>query len=233
MKKIIAANFKSNLSIQEIKQYFKTLDSSFNPSKDIEAIIFPPAFALGLEAINFSLGAQNAYGAKNGAFTGELTLDGLASLGINCVMLGHSERRAMGEDQKLLTDKFNFYKDAGFKIVYCIGEDLNTRQKGQVSIESMLSCQLDGISLDYDGLIIAYEPIWAIGSGVSAEASDIESIHHFLRQKTNLALLYGGSVNDSNLKEILNIPNVNGALIGSAALKVENFLKMLEIAKEA
>ncbi len=233
MKKIIAANFKSNLSIQEIKQYFETLDSNFISSKDVEAIIFPPAFALGLEAANFSLGAQNAYGAQNGAFTGELTLDGLASLGINCVMLGHSERRAMGEDQELLAQKFSFYQNAGFRIVYCVGEDLKTRQKGQVSIESMLASQLDGISLDYDGLIIAYEPIWAIGSGVSAEVSDIKPIHEFLRQKTSLPLLYGGSVKDSNLKEILNIPNVNGALIGSAALKVENFLKMLEIAKEA
>lgn len=232
MKRIIAANFKSNLTLQEIQTYFQTLNSHFNPTQNLEIIVFPPAFALHLEAKNFTLGTQNAYGARNGAFTGELTLDGLSSLDIQCVMIGHSERRSLGEDQSFLAQKFDFYKNAGFKIVYCIGEDLCARQKGKESIESTLNSQLENIDLDYPNLILAYEPIWAIGSGISAESKDIESVHKFLSTYTKTPLLYGGSVNENNLEEILSIPHVNGALIGSRALKIEHFLQMLEIAEE-
>ncbi len=228
MAKILAANLKSNLTFPQIESYFNTLDAALeNPGKKENIFVFPPSFALSLGARFFTLGAQNAYGAKSGAYTGEITQEGLESHQIKTNMLGHSERRGLGESQDFIAQKFRFYKQAGFKIIYCIGESLQVRQSGQRAIEEFLDSELLGIDLDYTHLIVAYEPIWAIGTGISAKIEDIEPIFSFLRAKMQADLLYGGSVNENNLAEILAIKNASGVLIGSAALRVESFLKMI------
>ena len=178
------------------------------------------------------IGAQNAYPAQNGAYTGEIGLEQLNEFNIKRVLIGHSERRhILNESQEFIAKKFDFYKNEGFEIFYCIGEPLEVRKKGLDEVVKYLKSQLIGIDLDYDKLIIAYEPVWAIGTGVSASNEEIKETHAEIRKFTKRPLLYGGSVKLHNIKEILNIPNVDGVLVGSASLDVEVFKKMIEIAK--
>lgn len=229
---ILAANFKSNLVLSDIREYFETLDSYLfeKPKEDI--YIFPSNFALQEKIKNFSIGVQNAYCALNGAFTGEITLEALRDFGIKNILIGHSERRNIfGENQKMCAKKFDFFAKEGFNIFYCIGESLEIRQQGQEAIEKFLSTQFEGIDLEYANLVVAYEPVWAIGTGVSAKIEEIKQTHNFLKSKVDRPLLYGGSVQLQNIKEILGIDEVDGVLVGSAALDVSNFIKMIEIAR--
>ena len=231
MKKIIAANFKSNLTYGEIQNYFNILDSNLKiPQENI--FIFPPALALQIPVKNFIKGTQNAYPQNNGAFTGEITLEMLQDIAIKTILIGHSERRfLLAETQEFCKEKFQFFKKAGFKILYCIGEGLEIREKGKSFIEDFLQSQLNGIDLDYPDLIIAYEPIWAIGTGVSASLEDISEVHSFLRSKTDKPLLYGGSVNEKNIADILGLDLVDGVLIGSASLDIQNFIHMIKLSQ--
>lgn len=227
---IIAANFKSNLTLPKIKNYFCALDSFVKPDDDV--YVFPPFFGIQEKAKNFHIGVQNAYCEFNGAFSGEITLESLNDFGIENILIGHSERRNIfGENQELCARKFDFFAKNRFKIFYCIGESLETRKKGKSAIEDFLLSQFDRIDRDYERLIVAYEPIWAIGTGVSAKIEEIEETHNFLRTLTKRPLLYGGSVQLQNISDILKIKNVDGALIGSASLDVENFKKMIEVAR--
>ncbi|WP_143408679.1 triose-phosphate isomerase, partial [Helicobacter pylori] len=129
------------------------------------------------------------------------------------------------ESPSFLKEKFDFFKDKNFKIIYCIGEELTTREKGLVAVKEFLSEQLENIDLNYSNLIVAYEPVWAIGTKKSAFLEDIYLTHGFLKQILNqkTPLLYGGSVNAQNAKEILGIDSVDGLLIGSASWELENF----------
>ncbi len=181
---------------------------------------------------HFHIGAQNAYFAQNGGFTGEIGLSQLQEFNINRLIIGHSERRTLfGENQDFINKKFRFYAEAGFEIYYCIGEPLSMRQKGKNALKDFLGTQLDGIDITYPKLIIAYEPIWAIGTGESATLEQIESTHSMLATFTSAPLLYGGSVNPTNAREILCTPYVNGVLVGSASLNIQSFTDIIRASK--
>jgi triosephosphate isomerase len=190
--------------------------------------LFPPATALNSYEGDFTVGAQNAYPAQNGAYTGEIGVEQLEEFGIKTILIGHSERREhLRESQEIVAQKFTFFKEQGFEIIYCIGEPLEIREKGDEAVIEYLLAQFDGIDISYKDLIVAYEPIWAIGTGRSATVEEITSTHTSLKQTVQKPLLYGGSVKPGNIKEITGIRGVDGVLVGSASLDAENFATMI------
>ncbi len=229
---LIAANFKTNKTRRQTAEYYRAVSSYIDENSiSSEAMIFPPATALDSFEGDISVGAQNAYAVENGAFTGEIGLDQLDEFGIKTILIGHSERRhILGESQELIVQKFNYFKEQGFTIVYCIGEPLEVREEGSEALMNYLDDQLEGIDLDYKDLVIAYEPVWAIGTGLTPSADEVELIHTALRQKIESPILYGGSVKTANAEELLALDNVDGALIGSGALNVDDYCTILSIA---
>jgi len=228
---IIAANFKTNHTRLSTKKYLDELISVKNSNQQIR--VFPPSTALMECEIsdNIKIGAQNAYPVKSGSFTGEIGLEQLGEFNINTILIGHSERREkLNESQEFIAKKFEFFKNEGFEIVYCIGEPWEIREKGLEAVIEYLKDEIENIDLDYDRLIVAYEPIWAIGTGVSATIEQITETHDKLREIIKAPLLYGGSVKSETLKDILTCKNVDGVLVGTASWKVEEFLKMINIA---
>ena len=231
---IIAANLKTNLTRKQTSAYIYSLEKylSDRQSKE-EVLVFPAMSSLDAHHGKVVVGVQNAYATKNGAFTGEIGLEQIEEFGIKTILIGHSERRhVLGETQEQLVQKFNFYKDLGFKIVYCVGEPLEKREAGKSEMMAYISSQYEGIDTNYENLIIAYEPVWAIGTGLTPTLEDIEQIHADLKEKSPAPLLYGGSVKVSNAKEVLAVKNVDGILVGSAALKVDDFCQMIEFASD-
>ncbi len=225
---IYAANLKCNHTRASFANYADELNAFLRTHKtDDEIIVFPPSVAFVAGEQGFVQGAQNFYPHINGAFTGEIGKEHLDEFGIECVLLGHSERRILlGENEKLIKAKFNFAKTHGYKVIFCVGE--NSKVKSEGKTKEFLRVQLESVDLEYDKLIIAYEPIYSIGTGISADSNDIAEILAFLREQTSARLLYGGSVNESNIKEILALPHCSGVLIGSAALKAQNFIKLIK-----
>jgi triosephosphate isomerase len=234
--KIIAANFKTNHTRKSTNIFVNNINTFLedeNISNDV--YIFPPATALDNFDIksNLIVGAQNAYCVKNGSFTGEIGTEQLEEFDIKTILIGHSERRhVLGESQKEIALKYNYYKALGYRIVYCVGEPLEVKQSGLTETLGYIWEQFDGIDLDYDNLVLAYEPVWAIGTGVVAEIEDIRTIHKKIKKKIQKPLLYGGSVKPANLSDILDIPNVDGALIGTASWIEEDFKTMIKISKD-
>ena len=231
---IIAANLKTNLTRLQTTEYINEIEN-FLKTKNInqEVLVFPAASSLNPHSGNVIVGAQNAYAVENGAFTGEIGLDHLDEFGIKTILIGHSERRhILGETQELTVQKFNFYKEQGFKIVYCIGESLQIREEGNKVMMNYLNSQLDGIDLEYEKLIVAYEPVWAIGTGVTPTLEDITTVHKELKEGFKAPLLYGGSVKVTNSAEVLALDGVDGVLVGSAALYAEHFCTMIEYAQK-
>lgn len=231
---LIAANFKTNLTRRQTAEYYRAATEYISENSIVsKAMIFPPATALDNFDGPIKVGAQNAYAVENGAFTGEIGLDQLDEFGIKTILIGHSERRhVLGESQELLIEKFNYFKEHDFTIVYCIGEPLEVREEGNEALMEYLDDQLEGIDLKYNKLIIAYEPVWAIGSGLTPSEHEVELIHTALRQKIKSPILYGGSVKTNNAKALLALDNVDGALIGSGALAVDDYCTILSIADE-
>ena len=227
---IIAANLKTNLTRKETKEYLHTLESFVQKSDSKnEVLVFPAMSSLDVHEGVVQVGAQNAYATKDGAFTGEIGLVHVEEFGIKTILIGHSERRhILGETQEALVKKFNFYKELGFQIVYCIGEPLEKRKAGKAEMMEYITSQYEGIDTEYENLIIAYEPVWAIGTGLTPSLKDIEEIHTALKDKSKAPLLYGGSVKKETAKEIMALENVEGVLVGSGALKVEDFIEMIE-----
>ncbi len=224
---IIASNFKTNHTRAYTKNYLSKLDS-LNENK-IKLAVFPPATALFEHEL---VGAQNIYPSFSGSFTGEIGLQQLNEFNIRKILIGHSERREIfKESQEFIDKKFQFCKENNFEIYYCIGESLEIRKEGIESTIQFLKSQLMNIDLDYEKLIIAYEPIWAIGTGVSASLKEIEEIHNSLKTFIKAPILYGGSVKLENIKEILSLKNVDGALIGTASWDIDNFLKIIDEVK--
>lgn len=229
--KIIASNFKTNHTRKSTQAFCEALEGFLEQRNFPDKIaVFPPSTALLEDSFKgFQIGAQNAYFAQNGSFTGEIGLEQLEEFQIQTLLIGHSERREiLGESQAMCAEKFAFFKQQNFEIFYCVGESLEIKKQGLQSTLDFLNSQLSGIDLNYPKLILAYEPIWAIGTGVSASLEEIATIHAHLKQKLGkIPLLYGGSVKPNNVKEILEIKGVDGVLIGSASWEISSFLEIL------
>jgi triosephosphate isomerase len=226
---IFAANFKTNHTRASTEKYIESLKEKLLAKKPEDKVyIFPPATALNSYEGDFTVGAQNAYPTQNGAYTGEIGIEQLEEFGIKTILIGHSERREhLGESQEIIAQKFAFFKEQGYEILYCIGEPLEIREEGNEAVMEYLLAQFDGIDISYKDLIIAYEPIWAIGTGRSATVEEIASTHESLKKTVQKPLLYGGSVKPANIKEITDIRGVDGVLVGSASLDAESFSKMI------
>lgn len=230
---IIAGNFKTNHTRATTKEYIENLNRFLETEKiEDEVAIFPQLTALDRFDGKTLVGAQNAYPTTSGSFTGEAGVEQLSEFGVKTILLGHSERRhILKESNELIVDKFNFFKENGFRIYYCIGEPLEVREKGLDATLQYMEEQLKGIDLSYENVVVAYEPVWAIGTGVSATIEDIKSTCKALQDRCKKPILYGGSVKASNVKEIFELSEVDGVLIGTASWKLEDFKKILTIAK--
>jgi len=236
MKKIVASNFKATHTRKSTKEFIVDVDSYLKMNNiENNVFIFPPATAFDNFEVteNLTIGAQNGYPTKSGSFTGELGTIHFDEFGIKTILIGHSERRhILGESQKDIVIKYNYYKAMGYKIIYCFGEPLAVKECGLTETLGYIWEQFDGIDFNYDNLILAYEPVWAIGTGKSATTEDIAIIHKKIKKKINKPLLYGGSVKVCTLQDILEVPNVDGVLVGTASWDVDDFKKMIYIASK-
>ncbi|MCT7911075.1 triose-phosphate isomerase [Arcobacter lacus] len=233
---IIASNFKTNHTRKSTALFVNEVNNFLEKNKiSNEVYIFPTSTSLDyFETVpNLMIGVQNAYPTTSGSFTGEIGTFQLNEFEIKTILIGHSERRhILGETQETITKKYEFYKNLGYKIIYCIGEPLEIKKQGIEKTLEYIYEQFIGIDVNYSNLILAYEPVWAIGTGVTATIDDIKNVHNAIKQKINKPLLYGGSVKIENVREICQIENVDGALIGTASWKVEDFIEILENTKD-
>ena len=240
-QKIAAGNWKMNGTQANLAEIQTIAESA----QDIHslAIICPPAHLLHSAASlpgPLAIGGQNCHHAPSGAFTGDISAEQLADCGASYVILGHSERReGYGESDSLVRDKARAALNSGLTPIICLGESQEQRVGGR-AIEVVLA-QLTGSLPDDAEVIIAYEPIWAIGTGLVPNVAEIAEVHDALRAQLHaifakgqdISILYGGSVKPSNAQEIFAITNVNGALVGGASLKAEDFLPIMRSLAES
>ncbi|TLT08692.1 triose-phosphate isomerase [Aliarcobacter thereius] len=233
---IIASNFKTNHTRKSTKEFIEKTNS-FIKENNIknEVLIFPTSSSLDSFSCerNLNIGIQNAFPTMKGSYTGEIGLEQIEEFGLKTILIGHSERREIFKEfQEDISKKFNFYKNQGFKIIYCIGEPLEIKNQGLDKTLEYLFAQFEGIDTNYEKLILAYEPIWAIGTGVTATIEDIKNIHEAIKSKIDKALLYGGSVKLENIEDICSLKSVDGALIGTASWNIDDFIQILEKTKD-
>ncbi len=226
---IYAGNFKTNHTRSSTIDYIKELNFGLKDKKAEDKVyIFPPLTAIDFYRGDFTIGVQNAYPIESGAVTGEIGVEQLEEFNIKTILIGHSERRELlNETQEFISKKFNFFKERNFEIIYCIGEPLDVREKGQEAVIEYLKQQFIGIDIDYSNFMVAYEPIWAIGTGRSATVEEIRTTHNELKKIVDRPILYGGSVKEANIAEISSINGVDGVLVGGASLDADSFLKLI------
>jgi len=232
---IIAANFKTNHTRKSTREFVYRVDEYAKKiGSSVEARIYPVATALDNFEIDehIKVGAQNFYPTCTGSFTGEIGFEQLQEFGVDSVLVGHSERRhVLKEGSELIVEKFNFAKEKGVEILYCVGEPKEVREAGIDAVMTYVWEQFSGIDLEYERLVVAYEPVWAIGTGLTASHEDIKEVLEKLRAKIRKPLLYGGSVKVDNVSEILDIENCDGVLVGTASWKTETFIEMIKTAQ--
>ncbi|MFN7910998.1 MAG: triose-phosphate isomerase [Bacteroidota bacterium] len=245
-KKIIAGNWKMNLSLNEANELHEAIEKLNSSDNQLVKIIFPPFVYLDRfiqKKGHFNFGAQNVSQFSNGAYTGEISANMLKSIGCQYVLIGHSERREyFNEGDNILSLKVKQALQNSLKIIYCIGETKDQRQNDDFL--SILSNQLNVLTesleiTDFENICIAYEPVWAIGTGLTASPDQVEEVHASLRialekmtNKTtaqNTSIIYGGSCNTTNAESLFSCPNVDGGLIGGASLKAKDFLEIIAL----
>ncbi len=233
---IIASNFKTNHTRKSTSSFVKEVNDFLVSNKiSNDVYIFPTSTSLNSfdTVSNLIIGTQNAYATKNGSFSGEIGTEQLEEFDIKTILIGHSERRhILGESQEEIAKKFSFYSELGYKIIYCIGEPLEVKEQGIEKTLEFIYEQFVGIDTNYENLILAYEPVWAIGTGVTATNDDITSVHSAIKSKINKPLLYGGSVKVANVRDICALEGVDGALIGTASWIIEDFKQIIENTKD-
>lgn len=245
-RNIVAGNWKMNNDIQQTYNLLEEIISK-KPKTDTEIIVAPSFISLPLaveksKGTGVKLSAQNAHQNENGAYTGEVSIPMLKSIGVDMVILGHSERRAyFGETNALLAEKINTALKHNFTVIYCFGEELNDRKSDthfHVVEQQVKEALFHLKTEDWKNIVLAYEPVWAIGTGETATPEQAQEMHAFVRQTiaaeygstlaNEVSILYGGSVKPDNAKEIFANPDVDGGLIGGASLKADDFLKIVD-----
>ena len=249
---LVAGNWKMNLTYPDgmaLVEEMVRLAGEAAPVANAPQVVICPSFPLlhGVGQLlpksgNFYLGAQNCHQKEGGAFTGEVSAIMLASVGCEYVILGHSERRQyFGEDDKLLSQKLKAALAAGLKPIFCVGESLDTREADE-TFDYITKQLTDGLfhlsNEEFAQVTVAYEPIWAIGTGRTATSAQAQEVHAFIREQIARAynaqvaldttILYGGSANAQNAKELFAQPDVDGGLIGGASLKAVDFLAIIQ-----
>ncbi|PJZ58207.1 triose-phosphate isomerase [Leptospira barantonii] len=244
-KTVIAGNWKMNLSEKEAVSLAQSIkDKIPSVAKERISMVFPSTLHLAsvaklLEGTGVIVGAQNCYHSGLAAFTGETSPDQLKEIGVKVVMIGHSERRQfLGESSSFCNEKVRFLLKNGFTALYCVGETLAERESGRTFevIGSQIREGLKGIeSNSFSNLILAYEPVWAIGTGKVATPAQAQEVHAFIRKEVaglfvgastvaeSLSILYGGSVKPDNIKDLLKEKDIDGGLVGGASQKIDSY----------
>ena len=243
---IVAGNWKMNMTINEGTSLASSIISKLQPS-DTRAILCPPYIHLNhLSSLvsgidHLSVGAQNCHFEKSGAYTGEISAAMVKSTGAEYVILGHSERREyFQENDEMLARKTNAALANGLKPIFCCGEKLESREAGtqEAVVKGQLAGGLFHLTPEaFSNVVIAYEPVWAIGTGKTASKEQAQEMHYFIRQlladkygseQANLTtILYGGSCNPGNAYDLFSQPDVDGGLIGGASLKADDFIAIV------
>lgn len=248
-RKIVAGNWKMNMTLGEGKSLAKAIDKFMvhNEEGDVDVILCTPFIHLAplaesLDSHKISLGAQNCSDKESGAYTGEISASMIKSTGAEYVIIGHSERRNyFSENDELLNAKIKLALNNKLRVIFCCGEVLSEREKGEhfEIVSSQIKKGLSGIKgKGFGDIIIAYEPVWAIGTGETATAEQAQEMHSFIRKVINelygekvaeeTVILYGGSCKPSNSVELFSMNDVDGGLIGGASLKEDDFCKIID-----
>ena len=241
IRPLIAGNWKMNGLLSSLAEFEAMLAGASKVTAKADLLVCPPATLIAAFATKLAgskglmIGGQDCHPKPSGAHTGDISAEMLADAGARAVIVGHSERRAdHGENDSLVRQKAEAAWRAGLTAIVCIGETEGHRDAGQTL--DVCGGQLQGSLPEgarADNLVVAYEPVWAIGTGLTPTAGDVEQIHQFIRQTLSarfgqegagMRILYGGSVKPSNARELMGVANVNGALIGGASLKATDFL---------
>lgn len=249
-KKIVAGNWKMNTNLQEGLALAKDLNAALAGKEvNCDVVICTPYISLAsicaaIDTEKIGVGAENCADHVSGAYTGEISADMVASTGAKYVILGHSERRQYyGETNETLTTKVGLALAAGLTPIFCVGEMKEERVNNTYKevIEAQMKAVYGLSAEDFSKLVIAYEPVWAIGTGLTASADQAEEVHAFIRESIekvygkevadNISILYGGSCKGSNAPELFAQPDIDGGLIGGAALKVDTFMPIIEAFK--
>jgi triosephosphate isomerase (TIM) len=242
IKPVVVANWKMNMTLDSISKFVDGFDGD---SFTAEVVVCPPApYLYVLNALKsrvnaaFNLGAQNVHSEKSGAFTGDVSAEQLVDVGCQYVIIGHSERRAIGETNSFIHQKVNHALATGLIPILCVGETEDERKLGKTNAiveEQVLSALQNNI--DISKVIIAYEPVWAIGTGQSAAPLQAQEVHQFIRSVLvkhfgvsagQIPILYGGSAKPDNAKEYSAMSDIDGLLVGGASLKADDFKKIIQ-----
>jgi triosephosphate isomerase len=245
-KKIVAGNWKMNKNAEQTKVLLNELIAQIPTGGDAQVIVAPTFVNLAsavdqLKNTKIQVAAQNMHQAESGAFTGEISADMLKGIAVNTVILGHSERRAIfHESDALIANKVNTALKHDMTVIFCFGEELKDRQSDNHFniVENQLRDGLFHIEAkNWEKIVLAYEPVWAIGTGETASPEQAQDMHEFIRETVrkafgsdiaeDVSILYGGSVKPDNAKEIFSKPDVDGGLIGGAALNAADFVAIV------
>lgn len=247
MKSFIAANWKMNKTLVETREFLQAFIPAVKGVADVDIVIAPPFTSLAvageaLKGTNVQLAAQDMFWEEKGAYTGEVSPYMLRDAGCSHVIIGHSERRQyFHEDDAVINKKLRAAKKAGLGVIFCCGESLEEREANKTFdvIGREVQNGLDGIAAEH--LVVAYEPIWAIGTGRTASPEQAQEVHAFIRNSLRklyggaaeeIRILYGGSVTPENVEILMACKDVNGGLVGGASLKPESFAKLICYKKE-
>jgi triosephosphate isomerase len=245
-KKIVAGNWKMHNNAEQTEDLLNELIAKVPTETNAQVIVAPTFINLAsavdhLEFTSIDVAAQNMHQTESGAFTGEISADMLKNVGVNTVILGHSERRAIfHETDALIANKVDTALKHDMTVIFCFGEELKDRQNKQHFnvVENQLRDGLFHIEkASWSNIVLAYEPVWAIGTGETASPDQAQEMHEFIRETVRkvfgndiadeVSILYGGSVKPENAKEIFSKPDVDGGLIGGAALKADDFVAII------
>ena len=228
---LIAGNWKMFKGPVETRAFLE----SFEPADGVDVVFCPPAVSLAAAVdAGATVYAQNVHWEPQGAYTGEVSAPMLRELGVAGSLVGHSERRQLfGETDEMVARRARNALDVGLGVIACVGETLEQRESGDT--ELVLKIQVEAIAFaagDHEGLVIAYEPVWAIGTGKTATPEQAEEAHRFIRSVLDRPVLYGGSVKPENAAELLSQPSIDGALVGGASLEPDSFAAICRAASQ-